>query len=99
MTCVVAHFNDDCRSIGTGHRIVFVVGTPGRKWVKVFYPAGLTTARLPVKLFEDCTIRECTKREASRVVKMMKRTAKEYDMLGLRYSKKTVKEIRKAYNQ
>ena len=97
MTCSIVHFDGQCKQIGSGRRIVFTVGNKGRKWVKIFYPAGMAFARVALSDYETAVIRECTPKEKRRVLKMMKRTVKEYDNLDLQYSKKAVKEIRKEH--
>jgi hypothetical protein len=63
----------------------------------LFTPASLLYAKIPLSEYEDALIRECTPKETRRMLKMLKRTVKEYDMLGVRYSKNAVKEIRKEY--
>ena len=91
--CVLAHF--DRSKIGSGQRVVCVLGT-GRKWVTLFYPAGMDYTKELLSKYKLAFVRDCTPKETKRVMNLVKRNAKEYDKLGLRYSKKSVKEILKS---
>ena len=74
----------DHPAVGCGERC-FLVAKVGRKWVRLLYPATLATVALDRTAFERARKQAV---DAERLLRIARRTRKQYRRLGLRVSAK-----------